>query len=213
MKVCSERWALRYLLGGAFFVVTAFFLLKLAYLSVWVATAIGVWLSLAFHCYVRQMFGVRGSVVWLLPMLGAVEVDALGNYFHLYGKPFGPMQYDEFSHMLCSALLTPAAVWAVKAGFERGGHRLPLGLIAPIAASALYSICGFYEVIELWDERYFRGRRIWGPYDTSNDLQWDLIGVAAGALLAYAMAKASQVRRVAAASTDGASLELRLLRQ
>jgi hypothetical protein len=120
-----------------------------------------------------------------LLLLGAIEVDALGNYFHLYGKPFGPVQYDEFAHTLCSALVTPAVIWILQSSAKRGGYRLPLGLITVIAVAMIFSLCGFYEIIELWDERYFHGKRIWGPYDTSNDLQQDLIGTLAGAALAY----------------------------
>jgi hypothetical protein len=213
MKVISARNAWRYLLGAAFIAATSCFLLKLAYLGVWPATAIGVALSLAFYAYARRLFGVGTSVLWLLPLLGSVEVDAQGNHFHLYGKAFGPMQYDELSHMLCSALVTPVTVWAVKAGLCRGGVRLPPGPVALATAAAVFSLCGFYEVIELWDERYVHGRRIWGPYDTSNDLQWDLFGVVCGAALAHLITAVARARRRAAVSIGGRRQSLSRLPQ
>lgn len=175
------------LIVAGFFSAASAFLLKLAYLGVMAATGIGGVLLLTFSIYLRKRFGEKIPTRFLFLLLGAIEVDALGNYFHLYGKPFGPLQYDEFAHMLCSALVTPGIVWILQSSAKRGGYRLPLGLITILAVAMIFSLCGFYEIIELWDERYFHGKRIWGPYDTSNDLQQDLIGTLAGAALAYAL--------------------------
>jgi uncharacterized membrane protein YjdF len=177
---------LRGLILAALFIAASAFLLNLAYLGVFVATGICGALLLAFYAYIHWRRRVKLPIIHILLMLGAVEVDTLGNYFHLYGRPFGPMQYDEFSHMLCSALVAPVVMWLLQTATERGDYRLPLSLVAVIAVAMIFSFCGFYEIIELWDERYFHGKRIWGPYDTSNDLQWDLIGAVAGAALAYA---------------------------
>jgi hypothetical protein len=187
----TEKFAgfLRILIVAGFFGAASFFLLKLAYLGVMAATGIGGALLLTFSIYLRRRFGERIPTSFLFLLLGAIEVDALGNYFHLYGKPFGPVQYDEFAHMLCSALVTPVVIWILQSSAKRGGYRLPLGLITVIAVAMIFSLCGFYEIIELWDERYFHGKRIWGPYDTSNDLQQDLIGTLAGAALAYLVLK------------------------
>ena len=180
---------LEFLIVAALFVAASAFLLKLAYLSVLSATVIGGSLSLTFYAYMRWRHGIRIPVVLLLLMFVAVEADALGNYFRLYGEPFGPIQYDEFSHMLCSALITPIVIWLLQTGIERGGYRLPPGLIAVFAVALLFSMSGFYEIIELWDERYFHGKRIWSPHDTPNDLQWNLIGAVIGAALSYAVLK------------------------
>lgn len=57
------------------------------------------------------------------------------------------------------------------------------------AVAMLFSMSGFYEIIELWDERYFHGKRIWSPHDTANDLQWNLIGAVIGVALSYAVLK------------------------
>jgi uncharacterized membrane protein YjdF len=100
------------------------------------------------------------------------------------------MQYDEFSHLSCSALITPTVFWLLRAEIEYRRHHLPLGLITVFVITLLFSISGFYEIIELWDELYFNGRRIWSPHDAPNDLQWNLTGIVAGAVLTYAVFKA-----------------------
>ncbi len=51
----------------------------------------------------------------------------------------------------------------------------------------MFSLSAAYEIIELWDEIYFGGKRIWGPYDTATDLQWDLCGIIVGTLFSCIM--------------------------
>ena len=187
-----NRWirSLEALFVAALFIAGSAFLLKLAYLNVLTATFFGVLFLLAFYGYVRWKYGVRVPMILLLLILGALEVDALGNHFRMYGRPFGPVQYDEFAHLLCSALVTPVVVWLLRAGIKYGGWRLPLGLITVFAIALLFALSGFYEIIELWDERYFGGQRIWSPHDAPNDLQWNLTGILIGAVTAYAVLKA-----------------------
>jgi uncharacterized membrane protein YjdF len=63
-----------------------------------------------------------------------------------------------------------------------------------VAAAVIFSLSAGYEIIELWDELYFGGQRIWSKYDTATDLQWDLLGILIGLLLEKALAP-SIVRR------------------
>jgi O-antigen/teichoic acid export membrane protein len=186
-------------IAAALFLAGSAFLLKLAYLSVFVAAALGGLLLLAFYAYVRWWHGIRIPALLLILVLAAVEVDALGNYFRTYGRQFESMQYDEFSHMLCSALVTPTVFWLLRAGMEHFRYRLPPGLITTFVITLLFSISGFYEIIELWDERYFGDRRIWNPHDAPNDLQWNLTGIVSGAVLTYAVLKANASARLALA--------------
>ena len=60
----------------------------------------------------------------------------------------------------------------------------------------MFSLSACYEIIELWDEVYFRGQRIWGPHDTANDLQWDLCGIIIGTVLALPLLKATESKRM-----------------
>jgi uncharacterized membrane protein YjdF len=117
----------------------------------------------------------------------ALQVDALGNFFRTYGQRFGPMQYDEFAHMSVQVLVSPIIVWLVSRMLQQYGYRLPLKLVAFFAAIIVFSLSAAYEIIELWDERYFGGQRIWGSYDTATDLQWDLCGIIVGTLFSCIM--------------------------
>jgi hypothetical protein len=77
-------------------------------------------------------------LVLLLLVFAALQVDALGNYFRLYGHEFGPMQYDEFSHLTVQVLVTPVIVWLARQVLERLGYQLPLALTAFFAATTIF---------------------------------------------------------------------------
>lgn len=173
------------------------FLLKMCYLSLAFNTIfIGLFLT-ALYIYLRRRLAIRIPLVLLLFVFLAVEVDALGNFFRMYGQRFGPMHYDEFSHMTIQVLVTPVVVWLVRGLLRRIGHDLPLPLVSILAGTVIFSLASFYEIIELWDELYAGGRRIWGPYDTATDLQWDLCGIVVGALLAnLALQKHPQINQI-----------------
>jgi len=174
------------------FLAGSAFLLKLAYLKLLVSTSCGILFLLAFYAYVKQRYGVRVPLVLLCLVFAGIEVDAIGNYFHRYNRPFGPLaDYDEFAHFTVPIFVTPVIVWLLREGIERFRYRLPLGLITFFAITTTFSLTAFYEVIELWDETVFGGKRIWTLHDTSNDLQMDLAGIIIGALLAYAVLKSS----------------------
>jgi uncharacterized membrane protein YjdF len=165
------------------------FLLKLPYLPTGLIAGLILLLVVVGYGYLRILYGLSIPLVVALLLIAAVQVDALGNYFHMYGREFGPVMYDEFSHFATSGLTIPAIIWLLKAVIERRGYRLSLGLITLFGITCSYSAAAFYEVIELWDELYFSGKRIWSPYDAPNDLQWDLAGKLVGALVTYLVFK------------------------
>lgn len=177
------------------------FLLRLAYLPIQVSTPVGMIYVLAVTWFFRQQYGLR--MPFILPVLAvlAVGVDGIGNYFGWYRQQFRWIQYDEIAHALIPFLTAPTIIWLLRAGLEKYGWRLPLSLTAFFAATTMFTISGFYEVVELWDDKYMHpqpGMRIHGPYDTPNDLQWDLIGIAAGAALTYVILKLREARSVKA---------------
>ena len=168
-------------------IVGAAFLTKMCYLSLAFNTIfVIVFLSL-FYFYVRARLNIQIPVVLLGLVFLALQVDALGNFFHMYGRQFGPMHYDEFAHMMVQVLVSPIIVWLVGRVLQQIGYRLPLKLTALFAGTMVYSLSAIYEIIELWDEIYFGGHRIWGPYDTATDLQWDLCGIIVGTLFSCIM--------------------------
>jgi uncharacterized membrane protein YjdF len=175
----------------------------MAYMPVLYVTGLGLLLILAFYFYVRARYEIRIPLVLLLLTLCAVEVDALGNFFRMYGKKFGPINYDEFAHLAVQALTAPLIVWLLREGIVRFGYRLPLGLIVFFSITVMFSISAFYEVIEMWDELYFKGQRIWSTHDAPNDLQWDFCGILIGASIAYLFFKRSQAQQELATDERG----------
>ena len=163
--------------GGAF-------LLKMCYLSLAFNCLFGLLFLGSFYTYVRRRHGIEIPVILVALVFAALQVDALGNHFRMYGQKLGPLQYDEFSHMAVQVLITPIVIWLVMKGFNRLGHNVSIRLSALMAGTLMFSLTACYEIIELWDEVHFGGQRIWGKYDTANDLQWDLCGIIIGSVLA-----------------------------
>jgi len=170
----------------------AAFLTKMCYLSLVFNTLFVLVFLALFYFYLRARLNIRVPVLLLGLVFVALQVDALGNFFHMYGQRFGPMQYDEFAHMTVQVLVSPIIVWTIRRLLEQYGHRLPLKLTAFFAATLVFSLSAAYEIIELWDEIYFGGKRIWGPYDTATDLQWDLCGIVVGTLFSCMMLRDSR---------------------
>jgi uncharacterized membrane protein YjdF len=169
------------LLGG-----TAF-LTKMCYLSFAFNTMFVIIFLSLFYVYVRARLNIHIPIALLALVFLALQVDALGNFFRMYGRKFGPMQYDEFSHMMVQVLVSPIILWLTGRVLQQLGYRLPLKLTAFFAATIVFSLSAIYEIIELWDEIYFGGQRIWGPYDSATDLQWDLCGIIVGTLFSCIM--------------------------
>lgn len=167
----------------------AAFLTKMCYLSLAFNTLFTIAFLAIFYFYVRARLKVRIPLVLLGLVFLALQVDALGNFFRMYGRQFGPMQYDEFAHMTVQVLVSPLIVWFATRLLQ---DRLPLWLSACFAATTVFSLSAAYEIIELWDEIYFGGKRIWGPYDTATDLQWDLCGIIVGTLFSCIMLRTFQ---------------------
>jgi hypothetical protein len=176
------------------FLAGSAFLLKMCYLSLAFNTAFGIAYLTAFYFYVRARYGLVVPPVLLGLVLMGVEVDAVGNYFRMYGNQFGPLQYDEFAHLTIQVLVTPLIVWMLREGLERSGQQLSLGLTTFFAGTTIFGLSAFYEIIELWDELYFGGHRIWSTRDTSTDLQFDLFGIVLGAAFAYVLLKRESLR-------------------
>jgi uncharacterized membrane protein YjdF len=149
-----------------------------------------------FHFYVRARLNIWIPIKLLGLVFLALQVDALGNFFHMYGRQFGPMQYDEFAHMMVQVFVSPVIVWLLGRVLQQLGYRLPLKLNAFFAGTIVYTLSAIYEIIELWDEVYFGGHRIWGPYDTATDLQWDLCGIIVGTLFSCIMLRDKRDRLV-----------------
>jgi uncharacterized membrane protein YjdF len=181
----------------AFFVIG---LLNAAYLHVVVSTLLCVVFLLALQSYLNARLRLGLHPAWLLLLLCAVEVDALGNYFSMYERQIWRAPYDTFAHFVTPALVAPVVVGALWNWNQRLHHRLPPGVVIFFAIALSFSLAGFYELLEYWDERYFGGQRIQNRHDTSKDLQWGLAGILLGALLTGFVLKSQQRRSPRAVS-------------
>ena len=170
-------------------------LLRLPY-RVWYINALYTSLLLVlFYCYFRFRQSITAPPLVIFCFAAAVAVDVLGNYLGLYGHQFGPVQYDEFAHFFGSGFSLVPAMWLLRATTRRMGFKLPLALVAFLGVTITFSYCAWYEILELWDEMYFSMNRIHGEFDAPNDLQWDLAGIVAFALMSSLVFKVADQYR------------------
>jgi hypothetical protein len=138
-------------------------------------------LLLMFYGFFRFRQGLRAPFFVIFSLAAAVAVDVLGNKLGLYGHPFGPLRdYDEFAHFAGSGFSALAAFWLLGAGTRRMGFRLSNGLLGFLSTVVAFTYCGWYEILELWDEYFWSHfERIHTWDDTPNDLFYDFLGVIA----------------------------------
>ena len=87
-------------------VAGAAFLTKMCYLSLAFNTIFVIVFLALVYFYLRARFQIQIPVVLLGLVFAALQVDALGNFFHMYGRQFGPMHYDEFAHLMVQVLVS-----------------------------------------------------------------------------------------------------------
>lgn len=185
---------------GAFILALALFLFRLAYLPIWTSTTIGLILLMALRHFLDIRYQIKAPLYLVGLLLLAIELDAIGNLLKLYEQRFRYMQYDEITHALVPALVMPVVIWVMQSALVRFGYHLPPGVVVLFALTLVFTLAGIYEVLELWDDKYMHptpGWRIHGAYDTSNDLQWDLIGMGTGALVTYLIHRSHVKQRAA----------------
>ncbi len=164
------------------FVIVA---LNLPYESFWVITIASLIVLAIIRLYVQWRYHITTPVGILLFVFLSVEIDAVGNFLSLYKTMKEPLPYDVFAHFTIPMLSAPIIIWLFATGLEKFHYRLPLGVITFFSVTINFFLSGLYEIIELWDELFFHGQRIWTLHDTSNDLQWGLLGTGTGAFLTY----------------------------
>ena len=175
-----------YVFSVVAFTLKSWLLIRLPYRP-WVEnTAYTSVLLLFVYCFFRFRQNIRIPVGVLACLAAAVGIDVLGNFFQLYNKPFGPLSdFDEFAHFFGSGFALIPVMWLLRATTRRIGIRLPQGMHGFFSVTVAFSFCAWYEILELWDELFYGDfQRIWSLHDTANDLQYDLAGIVAFALIA-----------------------------
>ena len=168
------------------FALKSYLLVRLPYRPWYVNSALTLPLLLLIYGFFRfrQNIIIPLSVIGCLAM--AITLDVLGNLFQLYGHPFGPLpDYDIFTHFFGSGFSLIPVMWLLRATTRRMGVRLPQGMLSFFATTITFSLCAWYEILELWDELFWNtNERIHGSHDTASDLQFDLAGIVFFALMA-----------------------------
>lgn len=159
------------------FVGKSFLLVRLPYREYYINATYTAGLLALFYFYFRFRYKLTPPPIIVFCLAGAVAVDVLGNYLGLYGHEFLFAQFDEVSHFVGSGLSLPPAMWLLRAAGRRFGFKIPGGLLGFLSVSITFAFCAYYEILELWDERFYGGKRLWTPTDSANDLQWDLFGI------------------------------------
>lgn len=184
----AQQW-LRYFELPVLAVVFIVVAINLPYESLGVITALSLILLAAIRVYLKWRYEITTPLVILLFVFLSVQIDAVGNFLSLYKTMKEPLPYDVFAHFTIPMLSAPVIIWLFATGLEKFNYSLPLGVISFFSVTINFFLSGFYEVVELWDELFFHGQRIWTLHDTSNDLQWGLLGSITGALLTYLVLK------------------------
>ncbi|MEW6126031.1 MAG: hypothetical protein AB1757_03125 [Acidobacteriota bacterium] len=151
----------------------------------WTSLIIGL-----FYCYFRFRVKAKPPAFIVFCLVFAIGIDVIGNVFHLYGREFFSIQYDEYTHFFGSAGSLVPVMWAFRTTTRRWGFYLPNDMVAFLSVCITFSLCAWYEILELWDELFWGDfTRLWTPRDTANDLQWNLSGIIVAAFIAFQIFK------------------------
>jgi hypothetical protein len=181
------------------FVAKSYLLVRLPYREWYINTFYTTLVIGWFYCFFRFRLKAKPPLFILLCLFCAIGIDVLGNFFHLYGRQFFGIDYDEYTHMLGSAFSLVPVMWAFRTTTRRMGFRLPNDLVAFLSTTITFSLCAYYEILELWDELFWHDfERIHGSHDTANDLMWDLGGIITAAFISIMVFKFLDKREDAA---------------
>jgi uncharacterized membrane protein YjdF len=170
------------------FVAKSILLIRLPYREWYVNTIWTVLLISFFYCFFRFRFKVTPPVFVIFSMFLAVGMDMIGNLLGFYKQTplFWIIRYDEFTHVAGSACALVPVMWVFRTTTRRLGFKLPADMTAFICTCITFSLCSYYEILELWDELIWNHNyRIWSTHDTPEDLQWDLVGIVLAAFIGF----------------------------
>ena len=181
------------------FVAKSALLVRLPYRE-WYINSFWTGLIIAyFYCFFRFRYKATPPLITVFCLMMAVLMDVIGNVFHLYNTAILGIQYDDYTHFLGSACSLVPAMWVFRTTSRRMGIRLPADMMGFLSVCITFSLCSWYEVLELWDEQFWGDMtRIWTTQDTAKDLQWDLAGIIFAALICTGVYKLLDRREAAA---------------
>lgn len=119
--------------------------------------------------------------VWLVTVAG-LSLDAVGDFFHLYGKYswWDQLVHSFVSGVVCFILfIVISAFWLDKFKFSLLFKTGRLNLALFMAATTTMTLSALYEIEEFSEDFLFHTNRLGPGADTANDLLCNLIGVLA----------------------------------
>lgn len=129
-----------------------------------------------------------GQLSWVTMALvaGAVWLDALGNFQHLYA---GFWWWDRLTHTVGGMALSAGFIDLFQA--QRGTGHLQAGWLWAAWMGVLVGqlLGSLYEISEWLGDLWFKTERVRGPYDTPHDLFQNLIGGVLVLVLMYSIQK------------------------
>lgn len=167
------------------FIVFIIFAINLPYIYFTGVTFSSIIMLSVLYVLFDRMFKIKIPFGILFLLFVGVLIDALGNFFDLYGKKIWFFWYDEMSHFVGTGIIAFAMWWLFHHLSDTRRLIVPRNLIFLLVFSLSVTLAAFYEVTELWDEWLSDRKRIWGEYDTARDLQWDMIGGGIGIILGH----------------------------
>jgi multidrug transporter EmrE-like cation transporter len=171
------------------FAAKSFLLIRMPYRGIELNALYTMIILSSFYFYLRFRQSIISPPILLIFLATAIGADVIGNYLQLYGKPFGPVMYDEFTHFIGPALSLPATMWAIRESLKKAEIKIPYSLLSVFSGALTFAFSAYYEILELWDEKFFGGKRLWNPTDSANDLQYGLFGIIISTIITNAIFK------------------------
>jgi hypothetical protein len=180
------------------FLAKSYLLVRMPYRPAWSNAAMTIAILGFFYCYLRFRQSIRMPWFLLVFLMLAVSEDVAGNFFGLYGTKVGPFMFDEVTHFFGSGLALPPTMWLLRTTTRRMQVFIPAPLLSFLSVTIAFAFSAYYEVLELWDEKFWGGKRLWTPTDSANDLQFGLLAIVLFAVISHFVFKLIDHRRAAA---------------
>lgn len=134
--------------------------------------------------------GLQWVVAWSVTL--GIAFDAFGNFFLLYGRfPW----WDKVAHGVGSAAAGLALFLFVHYLRTHGNRVFGDGVAAFLAVGTATTLSVVYEVVEYLGDLAFNTHRVTDPFDTADDLLWDVLAIAFVTLFALWITRLSESRK------------------
>lgn len=142
-------------------------------------TAIAGWATLEWvSIYLRQ--GASKLLPWWVVciVVGAVYLDAAGDFIHLYDRI---RFFDAILHLIIPFIFGVCLIWVLRIRHAA----LPQSLIVWLGVTITVSFGTLYEIEEYLEDVFTGSNRFGDAFDTGSDLVLDVLGAALAGVVAW----------------------------